>query len=152
MLYRGIFSTCPLIWGSISKTANIFWNILGFTYWQQSIRKSNTRNFSLFVYLRSYNNESKFSILQTVQSSRNKSNLRTSHFCAKCYYHFLALIFLYTLQKIPLKNHVRFSKWNLKTTPRSAQNSFSIKSNLNFCITVRVACRVQIWKKSILSK
>ena len=38
---------------SISKTANVFWNILGLgsTYWLQSIRKSDTRNFCLFVYL-----------------------------------------------------------------------------------------------------
>ena len=38
---------------SISKTGNVFWNIsrLGSTYWLQSIRKSDTRNFCLFVYL-----------------------------------------------------------------------------------------------------
>ena len=32
---------------------------------------------------------------------------------------FLALIFLYTLKKIPWKNYVRFWKWNLKRTPQS---------------------------------
>ena len=43
-----IFCRCPLISGSISKAANIFWNILGSTYWIQSIRKNDTR---IFVYL-----------------------------------------------------------------------------------------------------
>ena len=60
--------------------------------------------FGLFVYLRSYNDKSKFSFLETVQSSRNMSYLRTSHFCAKCQYRFLALIFLYTMKKISWKN------------------------------------------------
>ena len=82
--------------------------------------KNDTRKFCLFVYLRSYNDKSKFSFLETVQSSRNTSYLRTSHFCAKCQYRFLALIFLYTLEKIPWKNYVRFWKWNLKRTPQSA--------------------------------
>ena len=51
ILYSDISSRCPLIWGSISKIANIFWNILGSAYWLQSIRKSSTRNFGfLFVY------------------------------------------------------------------------------------------------------
>ena len=38
-----------MIWGSISKTANIFWNFLGSTYWLQSIRKNDSRNFCLFA-------------------------------------------------------------------------------------------------------
>ena len=46
---------------------------------------------------------------------RSESYLRTSHFCAKCQYRFLALTFLYTLKKIPSKNLVKFWKWNLKT-------------------------------------
>ena len=85
-LTGNIFSKCPLIWDSISKTRNIFRNILGSTYWLQSIRKkkNNTRNFCLFVYLQSYNNKSKFSFLQPMQSSRNMSYLQTSHFSARC--------------------------------------------------------------------
>ena len=71
ILYSDIFSRSPQIWSSISKTANIFWNFLGSTYWLQSIQKNDTRNFCLFVYLRSYNDKSKFSFLETVQSSRN---------------------------------------------------------------------------------
>ena len=133
-LYRNIFSWCPLIWGSISKTTKIFWNIFGSTFWLESTQKNETRNVCLFVYLRSYNSKSNFSFLQTVQSSRSTSYLRKSHFCAKCSYHFLALIFLYTLKKIPWENHVRFRKLNLKRTPQSAQNSFLRKSNLKFCI------------------
>ena len=50
-----------MIWDSISKTTNIFWRILGSTYWLQSTRKKDTRNFYLFVYLRRYNDESKIS-------------------------------------------------------------------------------------------
>ena len=38
-----------MIWGSISKTTNIFWNILGCTYWLQSIQNIDTRNFCLFI-------------------------------------------------------------------------------------------------------
>ena len=34
---------------------NIFQSILASTYWLQSIRKSDTMNFYLFVYLQSYN-------------------------------------------------------------------------------------------------
>ena len=71
ILYRDIFSRCPCIWSSISKTANIFWNILGSTYWLQSIRKNDTRNFCLFVYFQSYNDKSKFSFLQTVQKAQH---------------------------------------------------------------------------------
>ena len=55
--------------------------------------KDDIRNFCLFVYLRSYNDKS----------------------IIKVY-----LIFLYTLEKIPWKNYVRFWKWNLKRTPQSA--------------------------------
>ena len=72
--------------------------------------------FVLFVYLRSYNDKSKFSFLETVQSSSNASYLRTCHFCTKCQYRFLALIFLFTLEKIQWKNYVRFWKWNLTYT------------------------------------
>ena len=38
------------------------------------------------------------------------------------------------MKKILLKNYVRFWKWNLKRTTQSAQNSFSSKLNLKFCI------------------
>ena len=83
ILYRDIVGRCSLIWGSISKTANILWNILGSTYWLQSLRKSDTRNFCSFVYFQSYNGKSKFSILQSVQSSCNTYYLWISHFCTK---------------------------------------------------------------------
>ena len=59
-----------MIWGSISKTTNIFWNILGCTYWLQSIQKNDTRNFCLFVYLRSYNGKSKCFYKQCSQAAR----------------------------------------------------------------------------------
>ena len=121
LLNRDIFSRCPLIWGSISKTTNVFWNFLGSTYWLYLIRKKDTRNFCLFVYLRSYNDRSKFSLfLKIVQSSRNTSYLQTSHFLCKM----LASFF----------SSKRFCKWNLKHTPQSPLNSFSRKWNLKFCI------------------
>ena len=59
MLYRD--SRDPLIWGSVSKTTKIFWDFLCSTYCLQSMRKSDTRNFCLFVYLRSYIDKSRFS-------------------------------------------------------------------------------------------
>ena len=97
--------------------SKIFWALhIGL----QSIRKNDTRNFCLFVYLRSCNGKSKCSLLETVQSSDNTCYLRMSHFCARCLHRFLALIFLYTLGKIPWKNYVRFLKWNLKRTSKSA--------------------------------
>ena len=134
ILSREIFIRCPLIWCFISKTKNIFWNFLGSTYWLQSKRKSDTRDFCLLVCLRSYNSKSKFAFLQTLQSSLNTSNLRMNHVCAKCSDRFLALIYLYTLKKNSWKNYVRFWKWKLKRPPKSTQNSFSRKSNLTFCI------------------
>ena len=116
------------------KLRNINYFVLWVLPGLQSIRKNNTRKFCLFVYLQCYNNKSKFSFSQTVQSSCNTSYLRTNHFCTKCQYRFLAAIFLFTLKKIPWKNYVRFWKWNIKCTPQSAQNLFSRKSNLRFCI------------------
>ena len=98
------------------------------------MRKNETRNFCLFVYMWSYNEKSKFLFLQTVQLSRNTSFLQTSHVCAKWRYRFLALIFLYTWETTPWKNYFRFWKWNLKRTPQSVQNLFSRKLNLKFCI------------------
>ena len=73
----------------------------------------------LFIYFRSYNNKSQFSFLQTVQSRSNTSYFRTSHFCVKCQYRFLALTFLYTLKKKKKEKtwKKRFWKWNLKRTP-----------------------------------
>ena len=94
-----------------------------------------TRSFCLFGYLRSYNDKSKFSFLETVQSSLNTSYWRTRHFSAIGYYRFLVLISLCTLEKISWTNHGRFWKWSLKNTPQSVQNYFLRKWNLNFCIT-----------------
>ena len=99
-----------------------------------ALPKNDTRNFCLFFHFQSYNGKIKFSFLQTVQSRGNTSYLQTSHFCVKCQYRFLVLIFLYTLKKILWKNYVRFWKWDLKRTPQLAQNSFSRKSNIKFCI------------------
>ena len=47
IFHEHILGRWALIWGSISKTANIFWNILGSTYWLQSIWKNDTSNFCL---------------------------------------------------------------------------------------------------------
>ena len=98
-IIQDIFSRCSLIWHSISKTANIFWNILDSTYWLQSTKKKMyTRNFCLFAYFQSCNNKIKFLFLQTVQPSGNMSYLHKS-FCTKCWYRILVLTFLYTLKK-----------------------------------------------------
>ena len=59
----------------------------------------------------------------------------------KCYCSILALIFLYTLKKIPWKNCVRFYKGNLKCTHQSAQESFSRKPNLKFYIQHDFICQ-----------
>ena len=123
ILYRDIFSRRHGFGVPFPKLKNFFeiFRVLPNGY---SLRKNHTRNFCLFVYLRSYNDKSKFSFLQTVQSRRNTSFLRTIHFLTKCYYRFLALIFLCTLKKILRKNYVRLWKWNLKRTPQPVQIFF----------------------------
>ena len=65
--------------------------------------------------------------------------LLTSNFCTKCLHHFISLIFFYTLKKIPRKKYVSLWKWNLKRTLQSAQNSFSRKSNSEFCIIFNIS-------------
>ena len=40
---------------------------MGSTYWIQSIRKYDTRNFCLFVYLGSYNDKNEFLFLETME-------------------------------------------------------------------------------------
>ena len=55
------------------------------------------------------------------------------NFCAKKY-RFFALIVVYTLEKIPWKNFVKFWKWNLKRTHQLVKNSCLRKSNITFCI------------------
>ena len=50
ILYRDIFSKCALIWDSVSKTLNLFWNILGSTCRIRALRKNNTMIF-LFICL-----------------------------------------------------------------------------------------------------
>ena len=67
--YRGtVLVGGPLLLGSISKTTNIFWNILGFTYWRQSKGKNDSGNFCLFD-LWSYNNKSKFTFYNSLKLS-----------------------------------------------------------------------------------
>ena len=86
--------------------------------------KNNNRNFCLFVYLQSYNDKSKFSSLQTVPPNQNTWCVNEPFFCKMLAYRVLALIFLYTLKKIPWKNYVKFWKWNLKRTSQSAKIRF----------------------------
>ena len=127
----GIFSRCLMVYGSISENASIFWNILGSTYWLQSIEKSNTRNFCLFVYFRSYNDK---------RCSQSATHLicEPAIFAQSDSIVYLALIFLYTLTKNSWKNYVRFWKWNLKTYTSVTPKFFSRKSNLMFCIMFKV--------------
>ena len=117
MLYRD--SRDPLIWGSVSKTTKIFWDFLCSTYCLQSMRKSDTRNFCLFVYLRSYIDKSRFSFFTNSAIKPQLVLLANEPFLRKILVSFLALIFPYTSERIPGKNYVEFWKWNLKRTPQS---------------------------------
>ena len=72
-----------MILGPISKTANISWNILGSTYWTQSIRKNDTRDFCLFGYFQSYNDKSNFPFLQAGQSKEQYVLLANERFLRK---------------------------------------------------------------------
>ena len=53
--------------------------------------------------------------LETVHSSRNTSYLRTTHFCAKCQYQILALIFPLYIRKNPVEKLFKVSEMELKT-------------------------------------
>ena len=89
-----------------------------------------------------------------MQSSCNKSYLRTSHFYAKCQYHFFALIFLYTLEKNPAEKLCRVFKMELKTyTPVGLKlvlekNKFKLLHyiqhdfilNIQDSVNIRLAC------------
>ena len=80
--------------------------------------KNCTRDFCLFVYLQSYNNKSKFSVLQTVQSNRNTFYLRTSRFLRKnLAWFFSSQIFLY-IEKNPVEKLCKVMKMDLKTYTR----------------------------------
>ena len=119
MLYSDIFSRCPQIWSSISKTTNIFWNILGSRYWLQSIRKNDTRNFRLFVYLWSYKDKSKFLFLETVQSSRNTFYSRTSHFLQKVLVSFFSSNISLYIGKNPVEKLYKVLEMKLKNVHSS---------------------------------
>ena len=81
ILYIEIFSRCPLIWNSISKTESISGIFLvlpiDYSLYEKTI-------VGIFVYLFICNDKSKFSFLKAAQSNRNTFYLRTSHFCATC--------------------------------------------------------------------
>ena len=122
ILWRDMFSKCALIWGLISKTKNIFENILGPTYWLQSMRKNYTNNFCLLVYLRSYNNKSE---VFTISTAKPRHVLFANEpFLRKILLSFFSSnIHLYIEKKNARKSCLRFWKWNLKHTPQSAKNS-----------------------------
>ena len=105
ILYRGIFSRCPLIWGSISKTIDIFG-----IFWVLPV-----------VYL---------FICKVTMAKVNfcfYSVVKLQHilFANEPLLHKMLLVivlwlwyaFIYTLKKIMWKNYVRFWKWNLKLLP-----------------------------------
>ena len=103
----GHFSRCPLIWGSISKTTNIFWNILGFTYWLQPKRKNDTKNFCLCLFARVTTTKVIFVFANSAVKQQhvlfaNEPFLRK--ILVTC---FSSHIPLY-IEKIPRKNNVRF--------------------------------------------
>ena len=75
-----------------------------------------------------------FYFSQVVQSRHNTSNLRTNHFCIKCYVELFFNSNIPLIEKILWKNYVGFWVCNLKCTPLSTQNLFLRKSNLKFCI------------------
>ena len=112
----------------LQKISEIFWALHN-NYSQY--KKSDTRNFCLFVYLRSYNDKSKFLFLETLQSSHNTSYLRTSHFCGKCQYRFFSCNIPLYIGKNPVEKSCKVLEMELKThTPVGLKYQF--KENLNF--------------------
>ena len=72
--------------------------------------------FCVFVYLRSDNGKSIFSFLEQCSQGATRLTWERAIFAQKCCCS-LALIYHYTLEKIPWKNYVRFWKWNLNVHP-----------------------------------
>ena len=119
--------------GFISKTTNIFWNILGSTYRPQSIRKNDTQNFCLLVYLQIYNDKSKFSFLVCCQVKSQHVLFKNPPFLREMLVSFFSSNIPLYIEKNPVVKPCKNLEMELKTyTP--GQNSFSRKSNLKFCI------------------
>ena len=77
--------------------------------------KNDTRNFSLFVCLRSYNNKSKFPFLETVPPNRITSCLRMSHFLRKMMVSFFSSNIPLYIGKNPLEKLCKVLEMKLKT-------------------------------------
>ena len=92
-IMHGHFSRWPLICSIISETRNIVRNILGSTYWLQSMRKNDTKNF-FYLFICKVNRIKVNSVVKP------KNVLFANEpFFAKCKYRFFALISLHTLKK-----------------------------------------------------
>ena len=138
-----------MVCGSISETASIFWNILGSTYWLQSIQKSDTRNFCLFVYFRSYNDK------QCCQSATPLISV-PAIFAQSDSIVYLALTFLYTLKK-NVEKLCKVLEMKLKTYTSVTPKFFSRKSNLMLCIIFKIisftnsygSVKIRLWSSKL---
>ena len=134
-IMRVIFSRCPFICHSISKTAITFLNILDSTIDYSLQKKMYTRNFCLFAYFQSCNNKIKFLLIQTLQSSGKMSYLHKSFCTKRWWYPILFYPIPLHIEKALWKNYVRFWKMELIVyTHISPKFIFKRKSNLKFCI------------------
>ena len=69
----------------------------------------------LFIYFRSYNDKSKFSFLETVQSSCNTSYLRTSHLVVKMLVQFFSSNIPLYIGENPVKKLCKVLEMELET-------------------------------------
>ena len=120
ILYMVIFSRCPWICGSISKTTNIFWNIL------------ETSNFCWFVHLQSYDNKSTFSFLQTVKLEH--ITFVNKPFLCKMLVSFFSFNIPLYVEKNLVEKLCEALEIELKTYTLVNPSSFSRKSISKFCI------------------
>ena len=103
---------------------------MGSIYWLQSIRKNDTRNF-VYLFISKVRTTSKFSFYKQCRKEQH-ALFANELFLRKMLVSFLALIFLYTLKKIPWKSYVRFWEWNLKVT----------NADMKFCWYIRLRIKI----------
>ena len=107
-----------LIWGSISKTANVIWNVLE----HNGLYQKTILWICLLLFFPKLNNKSKISFLQTL--------------VLVLFFSFNIPLAIVTLKKILWKNYkILEMELTMYPTPQLAQSLFSGKSNLKFCFT-----------------
>ena len=124
ILYRDIFNRCPLIWCCISKTTNIFWDILGSTYGLQLFEKPVHGTLVYLFICKVITAKKFFCFYKQCSQAATRLICELGTFAQNASIISVALIYLCILKRIPWKNYVRLWKWNIKSTSQSAKIRF----------------------------